>query len=123
MYFYIYLKVYNFEHFVFNKTSRTTYISLVWYEYGSGSHVVLMMYCFAVMLDEKRLGAGVRPTFHNHPEERVIANVDHINAHHVYRHNNDAEEQTQQTARTTNDQSTVRQLPPPPLTRDYDVIE
>ena len=62
----------------------------------------------SVMLDEKRLGAGVRPTFHNHPEERVIANVDHINAHHVYRHNNDAEEQTQQTARTTNDQSTVR---------------
>ena len=48
------------------------------------------------MLDEKRLGAGVRPTFHNHPEERVVQCRGELDSHHIYRHGG-AQKQAAQT--------------------------
>ena len=62
------------------------------------------------MLDEKRLGAGVRPTFHNHPEELVVCNSGELDAHHIYRHNDALEHHTQQRAVSATNNSTNKQV-------------
>ncbi|XP_075262168.1 uncharacterized protein LOC142353719 isoform X3 [Convolutriloba macropyga] len=64
----------------------------------------------SVMLDEKRLGAGVRPTFHNHPEELVVCNSGELDAHHIYRHNDALEHHTQQRAVSATNNSTNKQV-------------